>query len=59
MSEQQFPTGDAASSSSELYTRSIEPEPSVTVTDETFFGHGWQPLTICVLQAIWFLPQGA
>lgn len=59
MSEQQFPTADAASSSSETYTRSIEPEPSVTVTDQTFFGHGWQPLTICVLQAIWFMPQGA
>lgn len=59
MSGQQFPTIDAASSSSEKYSRSIEPEPSVTVTDETFFGHGWQPLTICVLQAIWFMPQGA
>jgi hypothetical protein len=59
VSEQHFLTDDASSSSSERYTRSIEPEPSVTVTDETFFGHGWQPLTICVLQAIWFMPQGA
>ncbi|MFE1230595.1 hypothetical protein [Streptomyces sp. NPDC058745] len=44
---------------SENYSRAVEPEPSVTVTDETFFGHGWQPLTITVLQAIWFMPQGA
>jgi hypothetical protein len=41
------------------FTRAIEPEPSVTITDETFFGHGWQPLTLAVLQAIWFMPQGA
>lgn len=42
-------------------TFSIAPEfaPSVTVTEETFFEHGWQPLTICVLQAIWFLPTDA
>ena len=59
MNDQQFPTDDAASSSSEAYARSVEPEPSVTVTEQTFFGHGWQPLTICVLQAIWFMPQGA
>lgn len=52
-------TPDAASSSQETYSRSVEPEPSVTVTDQTFFGHGWQPLTITVLQAIWFMPQGA
>lgn len=42
----------------ETYTRAIEPEPSVTITDATFFGHGWQPTTIAVLQAIWFMPQG-
>lgn len=59
VSEQQFPSADAASSGGETYSRSIEPEPSVTITDETFFGHGWQPLTITVLQAIWFMPQGA
>lgn len=59
MSAQQFPTVDAASNNSETYSRSIEPEPSVTITDQTFFGHGWQPLTITVLQAIWFMPQGA
>jgi hypothetical protein len=40
------------------YVRAVEPEPSVTITDATFFGHGWQPVTIGVLQAIWFLPQG-
>ncbi|MET7563730.1 hypothetical protein ABZS95_26550 [Streptomyces sp. NPDC005479] len=31
----------------------------MTVTEETFFGHGWQPLTLTVLQAIWFLPASA
>ncbi|MFD7233583.1 hypothetical protein [Streptomyces sp. NPDC059881] len=41
------------------YARSIEPEPSVTITDQAFFGHGWQPLTITILQATWFMPQGA
>ncbi|MFF5279906.1 hypothetical protein [Streptomyces sp. NPDC000133] len=29
------------------------------MTEETFFGHGWQPLTLTVLQAIWFLPASA
>ncbi|MGW0960754.1 hypothetical protein ACWD4K_17330 [Streptomyces gelaticus] len=42
----------------ETWARAVEPEPSVTITDETFFGHGWQPMTIAVLQAIWFLPAG-
>lgn len=59
MSDQAMQTHDAASSSCDTYSRSIEPEPSVTITDQTFFGHGWQPLTITVLQAIWFMPQGA
>ncbi|MGW1412268.1 hypothetical protein [Streptomyces sp. NPDC002403] len=36
----------------------MEPEPSVTITDETFFGHGWQPMTMAVLQANCFLPAG-
>ncbi|MFC8447634.1 hypothetical protein [Kitasatospora sp. NPDC057223] len=40
------------------YARAVEPEPSVTITDATFFGHGWQPTTIATLQAIWFMPQG-
>lgn len=40
------------------YARAVEPEPSVTITDATFFGHGWQPMTIATLQAIWFMPQG-
>lgn len=43
----------------ETWSRAIETEPSVTVTEETFFGHGWQPLTLTVLQAIWFLPASA
>ena len=59
MSDEQCPTVDAASSSDEVYSRAVETEPSVTVTEETFFGHGWQPLTIVVLQAVWFMPQGA
>lgn len=42
----------------ETWVRAIEPEPSVTITEETFFGHGWQPLTIAAVQAIWFLPAG-
>ncbi|MFH8410378.1 hypothetical protein ACH4FX_37230 [Streptomyces sp. NPDC018019] len=42
----------------ETWARAIEPEPSVTITEETFFGHGWQPLTIAVLQALWFMPPG-
>ena len=59
MTEQWESAPDAATSAQETYTRAVEPEPSVTVTEETFFGHGWQPLTITVLQAIWFMPQGA
>lgn len=59
MTDHQAPTPDASSSSRETFSRSIEPDPSVTITEETFFGHGWQPLTIAVLQAIWFMPQGA
>ncbi|MFH9426386.1 hypothetical protein [Streptomyces sp. NPDC017529] len=55
----EMPTPDAVSSTAETYARAVETEPSVTVTEETFFGHGWQPQTITVLQAIWFLPQGA
>ncbi|MFJ1902025.1 hypothetical protein [Streptomyces sp. NPDC088115] len=43
----------------ETWSRAVETEPSVTVTEETFFGHGWQPLTLTVLQAIWFLPASA
>ncbi|MDQ8707543.1 hypothetical protein RCO28_34495 [Streptomyces sp. LHD-70] len=42
----------------ETWARAIESEPSVTITEETFFGHGWQPLTIAVLQALWFMPPG-
>ncbi|MCY0923912.1 MULTISPECIES: hypothetical protein [unclassified Streptomyces] len=42
----------------ETWARAIEPEPSVTITEETFFGHGWQPLTLSVLQALWFMPPG-
>ncbi|MGW3360563.1 hypothetical protein ACWDFL_35100 [Streptomyces bungoensis] len=38
------------------YARKSEFAPHVTTTEETFFGHGWQPLTIAFLQALWFLP---
>ena len=43
----------------ETYTKKSEFAPNVTITEETFFGHGWQPLTISFLQALWFLPHGA
>ncbi|MFD9398198.1 hypothetical protein ACFWA4_05180 [Streptomyces sp. NPDC060011] len=29
----------------------------MTITEETFFSHGWQPLTISILQTLWFLPS--
>jgi hypothetical protein len=38
------------------YTKKSEFAPHVTITEETFFGHGWQPLTIAFAQALWFLP---
>lgn len=38
------------------YARKSEFAPHVTITEETFFGHGWQPLTIAFAQALWFLP---
>ncbi|MEJ8632052.1 hypothetical protein [Streptomyces sp. MS2.AVA.5] len=43
----------------ETYTKKSEFAPNVTLAEETFFGHGWQPLTISFLQALWFLPHGA
>ncbi|WP_424893454.1 hypothetical protein [Streptomyces sp. XH2] len=42
----------------ETWARAIEPEPSVTITEDVFFGHGWQPMTITMLMALWFLPPG-
>ncbi|MET7780387.1 hypothetical protein ABZU94_34900 [Streptomyces mirabilis] len=41
----------------ETFKRASEFAPHVTVTEETFFSHGWQPLTIAVLQTLWFLPS--
>jgi hypothetical protein len=38
------------------YTKKSEFAPHVTTSEETFFGHGWQPLTIAFVQALWFLP---
>ncbi|KPC69094.1 hypothetical protein ADL27_55040 [Streptomyces sp. NRRL F-6602] len=43
----------------ETFKRASEFAPHVTMTDETFFSHGWQPLTITVLQSLWFLPVDA
>ncbi|MEV4044241.1 hypothetical protein [Streptomyces sp. NPDC049744] len=41
----------------EGFTKKSEFAPHVTITEETFFGHGWQPLTIAFAQALWFLPS--
>ncbi|MGW7673869.1 hypothetical protein ACWGJX_43440 [Streptomyces sp. NPDC054775] len=41
----------------ETFKRASEFAPHVTVTEETFFSHGWQPLTISILQTLWFLPS--
>ncbi|MEC7051393.1 hypothetical protein RFN57_03610 [Streptomyces violaceochromogenes] len=38
------------------YTKKSDFAPHVTIAEETFFGHGWQPLTIAFAQALWFLP---
>ena len=43
----------------ETFKRASEFAPHVTVTDETFFSHGWQPLTITICQSLWFLPADA
>ncbi|MCA1223710.1 hypothetical protein, partial [Streptomyces sp. 8L] len=43
----------------ETFKLASEFAPHVTVTEETFFSHGWQPLTISVLQSLWFLPADA
>ncbi|MFE0790398.1 hypothetical protein [Streptomyces mutabilis] len=40
----------------EVFAKKSEFAPHVTITEETFFGHGWQPLTIAFAQALWFLP---
>ncbi|UUA11610.1 MULTISPECIES: hypothetical protein [Streptomyces] len=39
------------------YAKKSEFAPHVTIAEETFFGHGWQPLTIAFAQALWFLPS--
>jgi hypothetical protein len=43
----------------ETFKRASEFAPHVTVTEETFFSHGWQPLTITICQSLWFLPADA
>ncbi|MFD3883025.1 hypothetical protein [Streptomyces microflavus] len=43
----------------ELFTKKSEFAPHVTMPEETFFGHGFNPLTLGILQALWFLPHDA
>lgn len=43
----------------ETFKVASEFAPHITVTEEAFFAHGWQPLTITVLQSLWFLPADA
>ncbi|MFC8010845.1 hypothetical protein [Streptomyces cinereoruber] len=43
----------------ETFRIASEFAPHVTVTEQTFFGHGWQPLTLSILQSLWFLPADA
>ncbi|MFD5065534.1 hypothetical protein ACFWNO_45425, partial [Streptomyces sp. NPDC058394] len=43
----------------ETFTKKAEFAPNVTITEATFFGHGFQPLTLGILQALWFLPHDA
>lgn len=43
----------------ETFKLTSEFAPHVTVTEETFFGHGWQPLTTSMLMSLWFLPADA
>ncbi|MDX3064008.1 hypothetical protein PV518_17765 [Streptomyces sp. ND04-05B] len=43
----------------ETFQLASEFAPHVTVTEETFFGHGWQPLTAAMLMSFWFLPVNA
>ncbi|MGW4551744.1 hypothetical protein ACWEN4_36190 [Streptomyces violaceorubidus] len=50
------PRDEAGLEVREVFTRKSEFAPHVTITEETFFGHGWQPLTIAFAQALWFLP---
>ncbi|MFF2411766.1 hypothetical protein [Streptomyces sp. NPDC058092] len=43
----------------ETFKLASEFAPHITVTEETFFGHGWQPLTTSMLMSLWFLPADA
>ncbi|MFF8250036.1 hypothetical protein [Streptomyces griseus] len=43
----------------ETFKVAAEFAPHVTVTEQTFFGHGWQPLTNSILMSLWFLPSDA
>lgn len=43
----------------ETFKLASEFAPHITVTEETFFSHGWQPLTITICQSLWFLPADA
>ncbi|MFI8258880.1 hypothetical protein, partial [Streptomyces filamentosus] len=56
--EDDMPGGDALEVH-ETFKIASEFAPHVTVTEQTFFGHGWQPLTLSILQSLWFLPTDA
>ncbi|MGW3378140.1 hypothetical protein [Streptomyces hydrogenans] len=56
--EDGMPGGDALEVH-ESFKIASEFAPHVTVTEETFFGHGWQPLTTSILMSLWFLPADA
>ncbi|MFF7852562.1 hypothetical protein ACFZDF_33985 [Streptomyces sp. NPDC007910] len=43
----------------ETFRIASEFAPHVTVTEQTFFGHGWQPLTTSILMTLWYLPADA
>ncbi|MFE4660906.1 hypothetical protein ACFRFJ_29970 [Streptomyces hydrogenans] len=43
----------------ETFKVAAEFAPHVVVTEQTFFGHGWQPLTTSILMSLWFLPADA
>ncbi|MGW7306757.1 hypothetical protein ACWGI1_14395 [Streptomyces sp. NPDC054835] len=43
----------------ETFKIASEFAPHVTMTEQTFFGHGWQPLTTSILMTLWFLPSDA
>ncbi|GCE01545.1 hypothetical protein [Embleya hyalina] len=57
--EGDVPPVPPAASVASTWSVAVEPPAQITLREETFFGHGWQPLTIAFLGALWFLPPGA